>query len=62
MEYSILIITIVALIYLHKTIKNSVGYIETRSEVLTPMAKLQNQQDLAELQKELDSINSNDTK
>jgi hypothetical protein len=56
MEYSIFVITIVALIYLHKTIKNSVGYIETRSEVLTPMAELQNKADLAELQTELDKL------
>ena len=58
----LIIITIVVLMYLHKTIKNSVGYVETRSEVLAPMAKLQNKHDLAELTNELSLVTAQATK
>ena len=62
MEISIVIITLVALVYLHRTIKNSVGYIETRSEVLKPMAELQNKHDLTELELELQALTKEDDK
>ena len=65
----LIIITIAVLYYLlpslrkvSSTLENSASYIEERSEVLKPMATLQNKYDLAELQLELDALATKPTK